>query len=90
MVAQNVYDLCRSNVSVSAELAKNPTEPPGEVAKRLFPKQSGNKVCDNWAPLGFNVDQTAPGAQQRRAYYCDSGGCSESARVRQMGDQQTQ
>lgn len=36
MVSDKVYNLCRSPQSVSAELAKNPKEPPGEIVDRLF------------------------------------------------------
>ena len=40
MIPPNVYDLCRSGKSVSstvsAELARNPSETPGKASKRLF------------------------------------------------------
>lgn len=36
MISDRVYTLCTSNLSISAELAKAPKEPPGEVAKSLF------------------------------------------------------
>lgn len=36
MVAQKIYDLCHAEQTVSSELAKNPTEAPGEIAKRLY------------------------------------------------------
>ena len=36
MIPPKVYELCRSGKSVSAEIEKNPSESPGEAAKRLF------------------------------------------------------
>ncbi len=36
MVSHKVYDLCQGNVTVSSELARDPTLPPGSVAKKLY------------------------------------------------------
>lgn len=36
MISDQVYDFCRSPTSVSSELAKNPAEAPGDIAKRLY------------------------------------------------------
>lgn len=36
MVSQNVYQLCQSAETVSSVLAKNPTDAPGDIAKRLY------------------------------------------------------
>ena len=40
MVDQKVYDLCHAQETVSSELAKNPSEAPGDIAKRLYGNQS--------------------------------------------------
>ena len=39
MIHDKVYELCRSEKTVSGELAKNPTEAPGDIAKRLYGDQ---------------------------------------------------
>jgi len=36
MIPPRVYELCRNGKSVSAELARNPTESPSKAAKALF------------------------------------------------------
>lgn len=35
MVSQKIYDLCHSDVTVSSELARDPTLAPGHVVKKL-------------------------------------------------------
>jgi hypothetical protein len=37
MISDHVYNLCRSEVTVSSELAKDPSKPPGAVFHSLFP-----------------------------------------------------
>jgi hypothetical protein len=37
MIPERVYQACKSNLSVSSELDKNPTETPGCISKHLFP-----------------------------------------------------
>lgn len=64
MVSQVVHQLCRSHTSVSSELAKNPTEPPGQVVKRLFPKAGGPPV--SWTDSVYNLVTSAPGSQSER------------------------
>ncbi|KAF5013197.1 hypothetical protein FDECE_776 [Fusarium decemcellulare] len=36
MVSKHVYGLCRATETVSSVLAKDPTQPPGDVVKRLY------------------------------------------------------
>ena len=36
MVSQKVYNLCQTNITVSSELAQDPTLAPGKVVKKLY------------------------------------------------------
>ena len=36
MIPPKIYELCRSDKSVTSEVAKNPSEAPAKAAKRLF------------------------------------------------------
>jgi hypothetical protein len=36
MIPPKVYELCQNNTTLTAELTKNPSEPPASVCKRLF------------------------------------------------------
>ncbi|TAQ84381.1 hypothetical protein B7494_g7295 [Chlorociboria aeruginascens] len=42
MVSQHVFQLCQASETVSSVLAKNPTEAPGDVAKKLYGKYKKN------------------------------------------------
>ncbi len=69
MISEKVYKLCTSDKSISAELAKDPTQAPGEVSKTLF----GSDALDH--------DEVKPPKEAKagtedleRAYQCGKWG----------------
>lgn len=58
MISDRTYELCRDPRNVTSELAKNPTEAPVDVAKRLYgshPEQGADKANEK-ADIDANVD----------------------------------
>jgi len=76
MIPKNVLELCQSGVSVSAELAKNPTLAPHEVAKKLFHYDSGDEKVSKKVNLGDETD-----ADLDQALACGNWGNSRPTRL---------
>jgi hypothetical protein len=69
MVSQKVYDLCQGSVTVSSELAQDPTLSPGKVAKKLY----GDDVGGHDEHKAFNLPK-ATIDDLERAYLCGKWG----------------
>jgi hypothetical protein len=69
MISNKVYNLCRSDKSISSELAKDPTNAPGEVSRKLF----GSDALDHDEAKPFK--DTKPGSEDTgRAFECGKWG----------------
>jgi hypothetical protein len=58
MISERTYQLCRDPRSVTSELAKNPTEAPVDIAKRLYgthPEHAADQANDT-ASIDEKID----------------------------------
>ncbi|KAI9873321.1 MAG: hypothetical protein M1830_000543 [Pleopsidium flavum] len=69
MVSQKVFDLCRSNVTVSSELAHDPTLQPGSIVKKLY----GDDIGGHDEHKNFKR-HNATAEDLERAYQCGKWG----------------
>lgn len=71
MLAQEVYELCRSDKSVSSELAKDPQQSPRKIVHRLYFDKKAEDIPSNAvAEVGEKRNDL------RRAYECGNWGPS--------------
>lgn len=76
MIPKNVYDLCRSGASVTAELAKDPTLSPHEAAKKLFHYDIEDEKVSKKVTLGEETDEDL-----EQALACGNWGTSNPTRL---------
>ncbi|KAL2008576.1 hypothetical protein VTN00DRAFT_6770 [Thermoascus crustaceus] len=71
MLAQEVYEICRSDKSVSSELAKDPQQPPRKIIHRLYLDKKAEDIPSNAvAEVGEKQNDL------RKAYECGNWGPS--------------
>jgi hypothetical protein len=68
-ISEKVYRLCTSNKSISGELAKDPTQAPGDVSKKLF----GSDALDHDEVKPFKEPKSGS-ENLERAYECGKWG----------------
>jgi hypothetical protein len=70
MIPDHVYNICQSKITVSSELAKNPTQPPGEILRRLFPHSTvSGRIDDHLKPKPVSASEDL-----EKAYQCGDWG----------------
>jgi guanylate kinase len=69
MISQKVYDLCHSENTVSSELAKDPNESPGKIAKKLYGEER-----EELAHHDHFKDYTISDEDIQKAYECGRWG----------------
>ncbi|KZF19543.1 phospholipase D/nuclease [Xylona heveae TC161] len=77
MVSEKVYNLCRSDQSVSSELAKNPTQSVSHVVKHLYGERAVSVATEN--PMPKKLEPTAEDLQ--RAFECGKWGNSRPSEL---------
>ena len=77
MIPKKIYDLCRNGKSVSAELAKNPSEPPYKAAQRIF----GVKIEEDI--VGERLKRPDPETDDalKQAFDCGNWGSSQPSKL---------
>ena len=69
MIPPKIYELCRSDKSVTSEIAKNPSEVPANAAKRLF----GHDILEDVAGERMKESKDETNALQH-AFECGNWG----------------
>jgi hypothetical protein len=70
MIPQTVYDLCHSEQTISSEYAKDPTQAPGHIIKKLYGENHHKPITEHKAKHG--IDYSAEDIQ--KAYECGKWG----------------
>ena len=76
MVNQKVYDLCRSDKTISSELAKEPTQAPGKLAKSLYGEEREELLHHD-----HFKDYTVSDEELERAYACGKWGSTRPSKL---------
>ncbi|KAI9832247.1 MAG: hypothetical protein M1819_004425 [Sarea resinae] len=77
MVSQKVYDLCRSDVTVSSELARDPTQSPASVVKRLYGDSAISIATEN----PFHNRKPVTEEDLQRAFECGKWGSTRPSEL---------
>ena len=80
MVSQKVIALCQSSVTVSSELARNPSLVPGSVAKKLYVEDNANHTRNHIQNQRLR-ELDASAEDLRKAYECGKWGTSKPSEL---------
>lgn len=75
MIHPKVHALCLNDKSVSAELAKDPRQEPGEICKKLFHVNIEEDIAEHWK-RSHDKDKEPSGADLASALECGKWGGS--------------
>ena len=73
MISEKLYQLCRSEQTVSSELAEDLAQSPGTIVKRLYGE---NTQTPNVSESASSAKQVASPEDLQRAYECGKWGAT--------------
>lgn len=76
MVSPKVFDFCQGKITISSELARDPTLAPGHVVKKLY----GTDVADH-AELKHFKEPRASAEDLEKAYRCGKWGSTRPSEL---------
>lgn len=82
MIPPRVYEICRNGISVSSELAKNPTEAPSIICERIFPVNGKAKPATNGAGhIDTKSNSAGEKSELEAASNCGNWGSSKPSQL---------